>query len=82
MMIYTPARKSVNMTSHYLTAITIIWQLPVHPKLLYDSNRQLMKRGAHRESYEKIPQKIPLSQMDHMTKETLTTTRTLMRIPV
>ena len=82
MMIYTPGRGSVNMTSQYLPAITIIWQQPVHPKLQYDPNRQLMKRGARRESYEKIPQKIPLSQMDHMTKETWITTRSLMRIRV
>ena len=70
MMIYTPGRGSVNRTSQYLTAITIVWQHPVHPKLHYDPKRQLMKRGARRESHEKIPQKIPLSQMDHMTKET------------
>ena len=35
--------ESVNMTSQYLTAITVIWQYPVHPKLQYDRNRHLTK---------------------------------------
>ena len=38
-MICTPGRGNVNTTSQYLTAITIIWQHPVHPKLHYDPNR-------------------------------------------
>ena len=32
-MIYTPGRGNVNMTSQYLTAITTIWQHPVHTRL-------------------------------------------------
>ena len=32
-MTYTPGHGNVNMTSQYLTAITIIWQHPVHPRL-------------------------------------------------
>ena len=32
-MIYRPGRGNVNMTSQCLTAITIIWQHPVHPRL-------------------------------------------------
>ena len=43
MTIYTPEHGSVNMMSQYLTAITIIWQHLVHPKLRYDPNRQLLK---------------------------------------
>ena len=77
---YTPGRGNVNMMSQYLTAITIIWQHPVHPRLQEDPNRQLTKGGALRESHQEIPQKIPLSQMDHMTKETWIATRSLMRI--
>ena len=43
MMTYTPGRGNVNMTNQYLTAITIIWLHPVHPKLRYDPNKQLTK---------------------------------------
>ena len=80
--IYTPGRGNVNMTSQYLIAITIIWHPPLHPKVQYDPNRQLTKWGALRESYQKIPQEIPLSQMDYVTEETWITTRSLMRICV
>ena len=54
--------------------------LPDHPKVQYDPNRQLTKRRALRESYQKITQKISLSQMDLMTAGTWTMTRSLMRI--
>ena len=53
---------------------------PVDPKLQYDPNRQLKKSGALREPYQKIPQKLSLSQMDHMTEGTWITTCSLMRI--
>ena len=37
-MINTPGSGSVNMMSEFLTAITIIWQHPVHPNLQYEPN--------------------------------------------
>ena len=80
--IFTLEQGSVNMMSQYLTAITITWQHLVHPKLQYDPNIQLMKWRTLRESYQEIPQKICLSQMDHMTEGTWITTRSLMRIRV
>ena len=55
---------------------------PVHPKLQYDPNRQLTKSAAPWESYQEIPQKLFLSQMDHMTEGTWITTRSLMGIRV
>ena len=81
-MICTPGRGSANLTSQYLTAITKLWQHPVHPKLQYDPNRQLTKWGALRESYQKIPQQVFPSQMDRMTEGMWIPTLSLMRIRV
>ena len=58
------------------------WQHLVHPKLQYDPNRQLTKWGALRESYQEIPKKLSLSQMDHMTEGMWIETHSLMRIRV
>ena len=70
MMIYTPELGSVIMMSQYLTPITIIWHHLIHPKKQNDPNRQLMKWGALREPYQKIPPKLFLSQIQSVTERT------------
>ena len=55
---------------------------PSPPEIWCDPNRQLTKRGTLRESYQKIPKKLFLSQTDHMTEETWIATLSLMRIRV
>ena len=72
----------MNTTSQYLIAVTIIWQHLVHSKLQYDPNKQLTKRGALREPYQKITQKSFLSHTDRMTEPTRITICSLMRILV
>ena len=70
MMIYTTEHRSVNMTSQYLTAVTIDWQNIVHPNLPYDPSKQLTKWETLREPYEKTPQKFFLSHIDRMMNGT------------
>ena len=82
MMIYTPEHGSVNMTSQYSIAITMIWQHLIHPKSQSDLKKPLMKWGALRELYEGITHKISLRQTDRMTEWIRITTCSLMRILV
>ena len=55
---------------------------PSPPESTIQSEQTADEKGTLRESYQEIPQKLSLCQMDHMTDGTWITTRSLMQIRV